>query len=215
MNRLHLRPWVVGGVYLSLLSTVVLWPVRPLGGSPALGSVPPAGAPLPTTPQPPVLPMTVYGTLTLNGGLAANGTTVLALISGTSVATATVSSGGIYQFTIPGDDPNTPGVQGGIAGNVISFAVSGYLVQQTTTWTSGAIVNLNLTGDSASLTATASAATVTSAYATLVAGTATASAATATSVAGTATAVNATSVAATATAVAGSGHKLFLPLIRR
>jgi len=104
-----------------------------------------------TPPIPPTLPMTVYGTVTLNGSLAPDGTIVRAVISSTQVATANVfTSGGqsgLYEMNVPADDPDTAEIDGGQPGQTVTFAVTGYVIAQTTTWNSGAVVNLNLTGD--------------------------------------------------------------------
>jgi len=111
-----------------------------------------------TPPIPPTLPMTVYGTVTLNGSLAPDGISVRAVISSTQVATANVfTSGGqsgLYQMNVPADDPNTEEIEGGQPGQTVTFAVTGYVIAQTTTWTSGAVVNLNLTGDTPTNTPT-------------------------------------------------------------
>jgi hypothetical protein len=207
--HIHLRPWIAGAVYLSLMSAFLFWPAA----RPPLVSVPPLSAPQPATPQPPALPMTLYGTLTLNGGPATAGTVISAVITGTVVATATVSINGgqsVYQFTVPGDDPDTPGVQGGTPGSVIAFAVSGYVINQTTTWTSGAVVNLDLTGSSPTNTPTA---TQTATSTNTNTATATATNTATPTVTGTPpTATNTPTPTPTATS---AGHRLYLPLIRR
>jgi hypothetical protein len=190
--HIHLRPWIAGAVYLSLMSAFLFWPAA----RPSLVSVPPLSVPQPATPQPPALPMTLYGTLTIGGGPATAGTVIGAVITDTVVATATVSiSGGqaLYQFIVPGDDPDTPGMQGGTPGSVIAFVVSGYVINQTLTWTSGAVVNLNLTDSSPTNTPTAT------------------RTATSTSTA-TATATNTPTATPTAPS---AGYRLYLPLIDR
>ena len=159
MNTLNVRRWIVGGLCLSLMGAFLLWPA-PLARPAAPPRLARFGSPLAyTPPSPPSLPMRLYGTLTLNGSPAPNGTLVTAVISGTQVASAAVftfnSQPGTYTMTVPSDDPNTPGIQGGDPGALVSFNVSNYVISQTVTWTSGAVVNLNLTGESPTDTPTA------------------------------------------------------------
>lgn len=87
-------------------------------------------------------PQTLWGGMTLDSTSAASGTALTALVEGTDVATTTMMTQG-YVIDLPGDDPALPGIQGGTPGDLVSFALNGYEIAETTTWTSGP-ANLDL-----------------------------------------------------------------------
>ena len=227
MNTLNVRRWIVGGLCLSLVGVFLLGPAqltRLATPRPASFTGPLAYTP----PSPPSVPMTLYGTLTLTGSPAPDGILITAIISGTQVASAAVftlgGQPGAYAMTVPGDDPDTPGVQGGDPGALVSFNVSNYVISQTMTWTSGAVVNLNLTGSSPTNTPTPTHTPTPSPTATQTAtstntATATATRTTTPTVTGTPpTATNTPTPSPTATptpTVSPAGHRLYLPLIQR
>jgi hypothetical protein len=53
----------------------------------------------------------------------------------------------VYSIAVPGDDPDTLQVEGGVLGDTIVFQVDGANASETGTWQSGTNVELNLTVD--------------------------------------------------------------------
>ena len=96
----------------------------------------------------PPLPHSLYGTVTLDGSDAPAGTTLTAWISGTAYATATTflapTGRVVYQLHLPGNNPDTPGREGGQPGDPITFQVGGHPAINTTPWQSGQHQHLNL-----------------------------------------------------------------------
>jgi hypothetical protein len=96
----------------------------------------------------PPLPSSFYGSIKQNGGNLSAGTPIQALINNQVFATSTIEiyqGESVYSLTVPGDDPGTVQVEGGQAGDTISFRINGELADQTGTWESGTNVSLNLT----------------------------------------------------------------------
>jgi hypothetical protein len=95
----------------------------------------------------PPLPSSFYGTAKINGENALEGTIIRALINGRVVATtsAVIYQGeSVYTIDVPGDDPATPEIEGGIEGDMIRFMLGGFLVRETATWQSGTDIEMNL-----------------------------------------------------------------------
>jgi hypothetical protein len=96
----------------------------------------------------PPLPSSFYGTVKVDGANVPGGTIVSAWIDGVKHAETTVSlyaDDTVYGLNVPGDDPETPGIQGGVEGDTVVFYIGGLEADQTGTWHSGANVDLNLT----------------------------------------------------------------------
>ena len=86
---------------------------------------------------PPPLPCDLYGTVTVDHARVPDGTSVTAWISGIQVAhstTVTYEGESVYSVSIPGDDPDTPGTQGGVHGDTIVLRVGNLMASPTATW---------------------------------------------------------------------------------
>jgi uncharacterized repeat protein (TIGR01451 family) len=95
----------------------------------------------------PPLPNTYYGAVTVDGNPAPIGATVIAWVNNLQVtATVTVLDNGaaVYTINVPGDDPETTPVEGGVVGDVIQFQVNGQAATPTALWQIGALTQLNL-----------------------------------------------------------------------
>jgi hypothetical protein len=95
----------------------------------------------------PPLPSSFYGTAKINGENVREGTIIRALINGRVVAVSyamLVQGESVYAIDVPGDDPATPEIEGGIEGDTIRFMLGGFLVWETGTWRSGTDTELNL-----------------------------------------------------------------------
>ena len=108
---------------------------------------------------PPPLPSSFYGYVTLDGSPAPEGMLVAAGHGGTIyVQTQVIALDGTedtyYSLNVPGDESDTPGIEGGSPGEEISFWIGGELADQTGTWMSGSNVALDLTASGASPTFT-------------------------------------------------------------
>ena len=57
----------------------------------------------------------------------------------------------VYRLDVPGDDPDTPGVEGGRDGDSVRFKVAGFDADQTATWRSGSYARLDLTANAAAV----------------------------------------------------------------
>ena len=105
----------------------------------------------------PPIPSSFYGTVKLNGSNVPNGTKVSAWIGEIKYSeTETTTWGGdsVYSIDVPGDDPETPGKDGGVEGETIVFKIASYTADQTGTWHSGTNVELNLTAAEGPVTIT-------------------------------------------------------------
>lgn len=85
----------------------------------------------------------------MNGARAADGTIVEARIGGITYATSRVLTvgyeTGLYRLDVPGDDPDTATIEGGRAGETVTFRVAGRDAQESGVWRSGDAQLLNLT----------------------------------------------------------------------
>ena len=82
-------------------------------------------------------PSQFYGRVYIGSSAAAMDTSVEAWVSGALAASTTVDSSGRYGYTSIFYVPGTPG-------SPVTFKVAGTTAQQTATWTSAAMTNLNL-----------------------------------------------------------------------
>ena len=98
-------------------------------------------------PQP---PSKFYGTVMVDGEYVSDGTVISAWISGTQYETTTTftyEGESVYVIEVPGDDPDTPEVEGGVDGDTVAFKVGDLTANQTGTWISGSNVELDLTAE--------------------------------------------------------------------
>jgi PKD repeat protein len=96
----------------------------------------------------PLLPLSIYGTLTIDNADSSVGTPVTAWLNDSQVAqTTTTTAGGATVFTldIPADDPDTPEIDGGVEGQVITFRVGDLPAAETAIWHSGDHTRVDLT----------------------------------------------------------------------
>lgn len=96
----------------------------------------------------PPLPASFYGTVLIDGKNVTPGTVVKALINEQVVAsgqTQFYEDVSVYAIDVPGDDPDTPLLEGGETGDRINFMVGGYIAAETAVWQGGTHVELNLT----------------------------------------------------------------------
>lgn len=95
----------------------------------------------------PPLPSSFYGTVTINGNNAPVGTVVSAWINGVQYAfsqTILYGTQSVYSLDVPGDDPATPAIEGGVEGDAIEFRIGGQPAQEVGYWHSGTNLPLNL-----------------------------------------------------------------------
>jgi len=96
----------------------------------------------------PPLPSSFYGTVQVDGANVPVGTTISAWVNGTKYAERTVllyAGDTVYSLDVPGDDPGTPEVEGGVSGDTVNFYIGDQVADQTAPWQSGTNVNLDLT----------------------------------------------------------------------
>ena len=98
----------------------------------------------------PPLPSGFYGTVKIDGANVPTGTVVYAQINGITYANATVQlyqGDTVYSLDVPGDDTDSPDiVEGGVAGNTVTFLIGSVPAVQTGPFVSPSNVSLNLTG---------------------------------------------------------------------
>ena len=102
----------------------------------------------------PPIPSSFYGTVKVDGVNVADGIIVQALINGQVYAqsvTQTYQGNSVYALDVPGDDTDTPAVDGGHDGDIIQFKIGGNLASQTGIWKSGINISLNLTRTNAKI----------------------------------------------------------------
>lgn len=96
----------------------------------------------------PKAPHNFFGTVTVSGADAADETIVAAEIDGIVILTTTTSSGQ-YGFSplfkVPSDDVDTEEKDGGVDGDTVRFRVGGVLAEETFTFLSASVTELNLT----------------------------------------------------------------------
>jgi hypothetical protein len=123
--EMHLIRWSIGLLMLSVIS---------LASPSTVQAFPP-------------LPSSFYGTVRLNGGNLPEDTLIEAVINDqvfASTNTQIYESDVVYSMIIPGDDPSTEIVEGGVQGDTIYFRWDGLLGDQTATWQSGTNTELDL-----------------------------------------------------------------------
>lgn len=95
----------------------------------------------------PPLPASFYGFAQVSGADASAGATVAAWINNSKIAEAPVTmvnGRASYRIDVLGDDPDTPVVEGGVDGDLVTFTVDGALATQTAAWQLGAYTALDL-----------------------------------------------------------------------
>lgn len=101
----------------------------------------------------PALPSSFYGTVKLNNANLPDGTVVQAFSGDSMIAQAysqTYQGASVYALNVPGDNTDTPVIDGGREGDRITFKVGGILANVTGTWHSATNSELNLTVSSTS-----------------------------------------------------------------
>ncbi len=93
----------------------------------------------------PPLPSSRFGSVTVASTPAAAGTVVSAHFGGNTIATAAVFSDGVsrYRLDVPGDRPETPAIEGPVAGQSFEIRVAG-APAGTSLWTEGTFTPLDL-----------------------------------------------------------------------
>ena len=105
----------------------------------------PAAAPAFALPPP---SSSFHGTIKADGQNVEEGSFIIALINGDAYAstfTEIDQQNSVYFLEVPGDDPDTPEIDGGREGDTVQFEFVGVLADQTGTWHSDTDVELNLT----------------------------------------------------------------------
>jgi len=85
----------------------------------------------------PPLPSSFYGRVTLDGEDVSPGVVISARINGVKYTETTVVSYegySAYAINVPGDDNETPGVEGGVDGDIVVFYVADYRAAETAVW---------------------------------------------------------------------------------
>jgi len=96
---------------------------------------------------PPPLPLSVWGIVRLHGATVPDGTIVSAWISEEQYGqteTFSVEQESAYSITVPGDDPSTPGIEGGAPNDLVHFKVDSFDATGTIQWQSGEHLRLDL-----------------------------------------------------------------------
>ena len=100
-------------------------------------------------PTPVVMTASFFGTVKINDENPSSGTTIKAVINGITHGTCMVSvhnGNAVYALSVPGDDPNTPGIiEGGVNGDIVQFLIDNTPSDQTGTWVSESNTEINLT----------------------------------------------------------------------
>ena len=95
----------------------------------------------------PPFPSSLYGEVRLGEENVAPGTQVQAVIGGEVYAatlTQIYEGVSVYSLDVPGDDAQTPEIEGGVPGDTITFLVGGIPAAETIDWQSGTNRELNL-----------------------------------------------------------------------
>ena len=96
----------------------------------------------------PPLPSSYWGTAKNDGDNVPVGALITAWINGVQYAqTSTMIYQGttVYALDVPGDDPATTEIEGGVSGDPVEFRINGLPATQTGTWQSGSNIEINLT----------------------------------------------------------------------
>ena len=106
--------------------------------------------PVSATADPPQIPSSFYGTVKINGVNVQPGTTITAIVNNTEftkeIEAELYNGDSVYAIIVPGDDPETGGdPDGGTKDAVVTFKIGNTIAEQTGTWISGAIENIDLT----------------------------------------------------------------------
>jgi len=102
----------------------------------------------------PPLPSSFYGIVTLDGEDVIPGVVVSAWINGAKYAETTVVSyegHSAYAINVPGDDNETPGVEGGVEGDIVVFYVADNRAIETAIWHSATNVEHDISALSPAL----------------------------------------------------------------
>ena len=96
----------------------------------------------------PQMPHQFYGDVTIDGVAATDGISIEAKIDGVVYASG-VTDAGKYGYSTPlfkvlADDPDVVGIEGGVAGDTVSFYVDGILATPTYTFAYGISTSLDL-----------------------------------------------------------------------
>jgi len=101
---------------------------------------------------PPPIPSSFWGTVKYNGENVTVGATVTAWINGVWYAsnlTELYEGNTVFSLDVPGDQTDTPAIEGGKAGDTVVFKVNGVIAVETATWQSGVNAQRDLTLTSA------------------------------------------------------------------
>jgi hypothetical protein len=101
--------------------------------------------------QPPI-PSSFYGRVGLDGTDVNPGAAISAWIGGVKIAeTAALMYAGhsVYAINVPGDDPESPAIEGGVEGDAITFRVLGHPSQDSAEWHSATNVEHDIAALSA------------------------------------------------------------------
>lgn len=110
------------------------------------------------TPTSQLMPAAYYGDMARDGADAPMGTNISIWVDGTGITSSEyiTTANGIYgphidldpsalYLTVPPDNGDTPEKDGGISGDTIAFKINGFTADQTATWSSGGVSNIDLT----------------------------------------------------------------------
>lgn len=99
---------------------------------------------------PPPIPSSFYGTV---DGEVNENVVISAVIKNETVAQTTLKNyegQWVYSLIVPGDNPDTNAVEGGIPGDIVEFHIDGQAAVQTAVWQSGRNIELNLSAGTGS-----------------------------------------------------------------
>ncbi|MDI7277746.1 MAG: hypothetical protein QME94_17340 [Anaerolineae bacterium] len=92
----------------------------------------------------PPLPFSPWGMATVGGVPAPAGTEVTAWIGGVQCGRTTTVEDGWYALDVPGDDPDTPEVDGGRSGDPVVLRVGGQAVAEPHAYQAGVSLRVDL-----------------------------------------------------------------------
>ena len=100
---------------------------------------------------PPPLPLTLWGSVRVRDSVVPDGTIVSAWIDSKQYAQArtfTVEGESSYTMNIPGDDPSTPEVEGGLPNDEVCLKISDLPAMGSVRWQNGAVLRFDLVAPS-------------------------------------------------------------------
>lgn len=103
----------------------------------------------------PPLPSGFWGAARFNGQDAPPGAQVTAWINGLPYAVTTTQlyqGQTVYSLDIPGDDPATTAIEGGVPGDLVQFTIDAFPTQESGVWQSGSNLQLDLSVAGVALT---------------------------------------------------------------